>query len=186
MSEVIEEYIRRNSGMSEDAAFEAFLAQERIKAWVGSDPSRRERLRREFARMWTSLHPPSTTSRQGTLVREARVEPVQVEVRAEAPRPAEPRPAPTPAPPQPKLRTGPPRRLQVMCPVCSHTEVWLQEGIIQCRHCSREYDDMLQLIPVRPVGPFAYVFGDGVEGVLKAGGVFVALAALYMLLRWSG
>ena len=42
MSEVIEEYIRRNSGMQESVAFEAFLQQDRIKAWVGTDESRKD------------------------------------------------------------------------------------------------------------------------------------------------
>ena len=194
MSEVIEDYIRRNSGMSEDAAFETFLQQDRIKSWVGTDASRRERLRREFSRVWDSLHPPSTPSRQGALVREVRQEPApQVSVRRPPPAVA-PAPAPAPSPareaePEParqRLQTGAPRRLQVLCPVCSHMEVWLHEGDIQCRHCGRAYDDMLQLIPVSPVGPFAYVFGDGWQGVAKAAGVAAGLALLYMLLRWSG
>lgn len=182
MSEVIEEYIRRSSGMNEEAAFEGFLQQDRIKAWVGTDTSRRERLHREFTRVWASLHPPSTPSRQGSLHKEkpAQVAAVPITVRREE------APAVVEVPPQPKLQTGPPRRLQVLCPVCSHMEVWLQGGDIACRHCGREFADMLTLIPVKAVGPFTYMFGEGIEGVLKAAGVVAGLALLYVVLRWSG
>lgn len=179
MSEVIEDYIRRNTGMSEDAAFEGFLQQDRIRAWVGVDQSRRDRLRREFSRVWESLHPPSTTSRQGTLVREAK-QPIQVEVRREAPPQAQ---APEPRP-QPRLNTGAARHLQVMCPVCRRLDVWLADGVIACRHCGRSYDDMLHLIPVKPVGPFEYVFGGGWKGVAKAAGVAAGLVLVYIALRW--
>lgn len=231
MSEVIEEYIRRNDGMSEDAAFQSFLKQERIRQWVGQDPSRVERLRREFTRVWNAMHASPANGQQGaqqtTMVREAPPAPTNVPVREAPParpsapappqqpaprpaakpaaspatqpaapatrpqpaQPAQPKPAPQPAaqspPAAPRLQTGA-RRLLVLCPQCARMDVWLQGGDIGCRSCGQAFPDMLQLIPVKPVGPFEYVFGEGVAGYLKAGGVAVGLAALYAALRAFG
>lgn len=180
MSEVIEEYIRRNPSLSQDAAFEGFLKIERIRLWVGTDETRRERLRREFTRVWTTMHSDNSPSQQGANAQQAAL----VRPQASQPAPARPAaPADAPAPP-PRLKTGAPRRLNVLCPSCSHLDVWLQGGDIGCRACGRDYDDMLQLIPVKPVGPFAFMFGEGIEGGLKAAGVAVGLLALYLGLRW--
>lgn len=184
MSEVIEDFIRRNAGMAEIEAFHGFLQQERIKTWVGTDEARRERLRREFSRVWATLHPPATPSRQGSLVREV------------------PRPAPPPesrvnvqiqrtAPPDPaeeairRSVTAPAKRLHVLCPTCGKLDVWLSDGSIACRTCSHIYEDMLQLIPVRPVGPFTFLFGEGLKGWLVAGGILLGLFLLYEVLRWG-
>ena len=218
VSEVIEDYIRRNPGVGEDAAFQGFLQQERIKAWVGSDETRRERLRREFRRVWGVMHapPPATAPsqpqppspspasaaaqpRQAALVREVKPEPPAArppEARPAPPAPAPPSPARAP-PPSPssapasaerpasaRLQTGPPRRLQVLCATCARMDVWLQGGDIACRQCGRAYDDMLQLVPVKAVGPFAYLFGEGAGGWLTAGSMAAALLAIYALLRW--
>lgn len=181
MSEVIEEYIRRNGGMRETEAFEGFLQQDRIKAWVGADDARKERLRREFSRVWTSLHPPSTPSRPGTSARPERDATVQVEMRRAIPaRPVEA--PPTPAPVVQKVRI-PPRRLTLLCPNCSRMDVWVDDNVIGCRSCHRAYEDMLTLVPVKPLPPFAFVFGEGWKGWATAGGVAVGIAALYLLLR---
>lgn len=179
MSEVIEDYIRRNSGMREDEAFDTFLQQDRIKAWVGSDEGRKERLRREFTRVWQTLHPPMTAARPAAEKPRAPQEAVQVEVR---------RPPPPPAPVQPQhveraAVPAPPKKLHVLCPTCGKHDVYNVGGVIACRTCSHKYDNMLDLVPVRPVGPFTFLFGEGWKGLATAGGIALALVALYLLLR---
>jgi hypothetical protein len=62
--------------------------------------------------------------------------------------------------------------------------VWLQGGTLSCRSCGTVYDDMLSLVPVRPVGPFAYLFGEGVKGILTATGIGLLLLAVYGVLKW--
>lgn len=182
MSEVIEDYIRRNTGMKESDAFDGFLGQERIRAWVGDDDSRKERLRREFSRVWASLHPPSTTSRQGSTQRDARPTPTLVSVPVQrAPAPAPPVEAPKPdAPP----RLQPAKKMQVLCPTCGKLDVYNVDGKVECRHCRHSYEDMLELIPVQPVGPFTFLFGQGASGWLTATGVVVSLVLLYGVFRW--
>lgn len=156
MSEVIETYIRRHPAMPESEAFEGFLRDERISRWVGADEARRERLRAEFARVWGQVRPSATAA------------------------PARPAPA---LPPPSQL--APPRRLQVMCPACERLDVWSDAGVVECRACGAVYDDLLRLVPVRPVGPFAFLFGEGWTGVATAGGVALLLLGLYGVLRWA-
>lgn len=180
MSEVIEDYIRRNSGMREDEAFQAFLQQDRIKAWVGTDEGRRERLRREFGRVWSTLHPPMTPARPAAeKPRDPRQDVVQVEVRRQ--------PAPA-APVQPQHAEAPrpavaPRKLHVLCPTCGRHDVYNHGGVISCRTCAHKYDDMLELIPVQPVGPGTFLFGEGWKGVATAAGIVAALVLVYLVLR---
>lgn len=181
MSEVIEEYIRRNTGMREEEAFQSFLQQDRIKAWVGTDEGRKDRLRREFTRVWQTLHPPMTTGRPAAeRSRPQPVEPVAVEVRRPTPAAA---PAPA-APAPPVAHAGPAKKLQVLCPTCGKLDVILQGGVISCRTCSHRYENMLELIPVKPVGPFSFLFGEGWKGAAVAVGIVAALLALYGVLRW--
>lgn len=180
LSEVIEDFIRRNSGMREEEAFAAFIEQDRIRAWVGTDEGRRERLRREFARDWSALHPPMTAARPAAERARPPPEPVQVEVR----RP----PAPAaPVAPQfterPAGITTPPKKLHVLCPTCGKYDVVSLGGLITCRTCQHKYDNMLDLVPVRPVGPFSFLFGEGWKGIAIAGGILVALVVVYLLLR---
>lgn len=179
MSEVIEEYIRRNSGMREDEAFEAFLQQDRIRAWVGTDDGRKERLRREFTRVWQTLHPPMTAARPAAEKMRGPAPEVQVEVRR-APAPAAPvQPQHAEAP----RHAGPGKKLQVLCPTCGKHDVFNQGGIIACRTCSHRYEDMLELIPVQSVGPFTFLFGHGWKGFATAVGIVVALGLVYLVLR---
>ena len=180
MSEVIEDYIRRNSGMREDQAFEAFLQQDRIKAWVGTDEGRRERLRREFGRVWSTLHPPMTTARPAAEKTRPPQEAVQVEVRRAPPAPAAPvQPQHAEAPRAP----APPKKLHVLCPTCGKHDVYNHGGVITCRTCSHKYDDMLELIPVQPVGPGTFLFGEGWKGIATAAGIVAALVLTYLVLR---
>lgn len=161
VSEVIEEFIRRNPQLAlEPDAFESFLHVDRIRAWVGADGSRRERLRREFSRVWADMHPVVVSKGQA-------LEP--------------PRARPAPPPPAPRAA---PRKLHLLCAACSRMDVWSVEGRVECRHCGRAYDDLLDLVPVKPVGPFAYLFGEGAAGWLTAAGVAAGLAGLYLALRW--
>ena len=179
MSEVIEEYIRRNSGMQESVAFEAFLQQDRIKAWVGTDESRKERLRREFSRVWQTLHPPMTAARPAVERQRPAQEPVKIEV-VRPPAPAAPvQPQHT----QVERSTAPPKKLQVLCPTCGKLDVYNVDGKVECRHCRHGYDDMLDLIPVQPVGPFAFLFGTGWRGVATATGIAIGLTVIYLVLR---
>lgn len=173
MSDVIEAYIRRNSGMTEEAAFEGFLREDRIRSWVGTDESRKERLRREFQRVWASLHPPSTPSRQ--------TQPLVRPAPTAAPAPVAVRPVvevPHPAP-----AAAAPRKLQVLCTTCGKLDVWLESGIILCHHCQTPYDNMLDLIPVKPVGVLEFYFGTGWQGLATAVGIVVGLALLYVFLQ---
>jgi hypothetical protein len=158
VSEVIEEFIRRNPDLPESAAFDGFLQQERIQRWVGADPMRRERLRAEFVRVWRSMHPSSDGRTPVVVVRE-------------------PAPAPSPSP-------APAQKLDLMCAECNRLDVWRQAGVLSCRSCGRVYDDMLQLVPVKPVGPFEFMFGEGAAGWLAAAGIALLLLALYGVLRW--
>lgn len=180
MSEVIEEYIRRNSGMREDEAFNAFLQQDRIKAWVGSDEGRKERLHREFTRVWQTLHPPMTAARPAAeKPRGPANDTVQVEIRrASAPAaPVQPQHVEAPRP------TGPAKKLHVLCPTCGKHDVFNQGGVIVCRTCTHRYDNMLDLIPVQPVGPFTFLFGEGWKGIATAVAIGAALVLLYVALR---
>lgn len=140
---------------------------------MGNDAARRDRLQREFARVWAATRAPAVP----------------------APVPAAPAPRETPRPLRVEVgRKGAspvvssvsqaPRRLQLLCPACERLDVWLADGVISCHHCGREYDDMLALVPVKPVGPFEYVFGEGPMGLLKAAGVALLLLAVYGVLKW--
>lgn len=174
MSEVIEGYIRRHPDLPQAEAFAGFLQEERIRAWVGNDDARRERLQREFARVWESVH-----VTEPTVVPTARSGPS----------------GPSPAPQGRTLRvevtpvheapssTGGGRQLQVLCTNCRRMTVWMDGGLIHCRSCGHAFDDMLHLIRVTPVGPFAFLFGEGWKGAALAGGIGVGLVAMYLLLR---
>lgn len=176
VSEVIEEFIRRNPGSRESDAFERFLDEPRIRQWVGDDASRRERLRREFTRVWANLHPGG-----GGAPASAVTTPRPPFVQHEAPAP--PREAPRTL--RVDVRPDPAaRRLQLLCPACTRVDVWLQAGVVSCRSCGRVYDDMLSLVPVKAVGPFAYVFGEGAKGILTATGIGLLLLAVYGVLKW--
>ena len=172
MSEVIEEFIRRNPGAHEADAFERFLKEPRISQWVGDDAGRRERLHREFARVWGNLH--SGAGGAPAAVTTAPPRPVVREAPRDAPR-------------QVKVDVRPDasgRRLQLLCPACTRVDVWLQGGVISCRSCGTVYDDMLALVPVKPVGPFAYLFGEGWKGYLTATGIGLLLLGVYGVLKW--
>lgn len=174
MSEVIEEYIRRHPGLREADAFEGFLKQDRIKAWVGADESRKERLRAEFGRVWQTLQGAAGGTRGPVTMRETDLEMEERRKQMEAAKRV----------PVQVASDEPSRKLQLMCPACNRTEVWKQGHVIACRNCGRVYEDMLDLVPVKPVGPFAFVFGEGVQGWLTAGGIALLLLALYGVLRW--
>lgn len=182
MSEVIETYIRRHPGLTAREAFEGFLAEDRIKAWVGSDPARRERLQAEFERVWGSMSgearpappvappaPPASPARSGPagpVIHAPRTFRVEVS---------------TPVADAPKAAHG--RKLEVMCTSCRRVDVWMQGETIACRSCGHAYDDMLQLIRVTPVGPFEFLFGEGWVGYATATGLAGGLVLLYFLLR---
>lgn len=176
MSDVIETYIRRNSGMTEDAAFEGFLQEDRIKSWVGADDSRKERLRREFTRVWASLHPPATTSRPG--------QPLTRSAPQQQTAPVVVRPVVSVAPaaaPHPSASGA--RKLPVLCTTCGRLDVWLEEGIILCHACSTPFDNLLDLIPVKAVGVLEFYFGTGWKGMATAVGIVVGFVLLYVFLQ---
>lgn len=199
MSEVIESYIRRNPDLSERDAFEGFLREERIKAWVGTDEARKERLRKEFGRVWGAVHvtgqvaggaaPP--TARAGpsgpSAIGGGRAVRVQVPSEESDRVVAQvPVGAPTAATPHGGgvAAMGGGRRLQVLCASCKRIEVWMgDDQSIACRRCGHQYDDMLHLIRVTPVGPFEFLFGEGWQGAAVAGGIALGLVGLYFLLR---
>lgn len=175
MSEVIETYIRRHPGASESEAFDGFLHEERIKQWVGADENRRERLRREFTRVWSTIHnPEGAAAKSGPAGPQSTVlqpRPVRIEVQATEK--------------AINVNTAGPhaRKLELLCPRCTRYDVWLAEGTIACRGCGNVYDDMLALVPVKPVGPLAFMFGEGWVGYVTAGGIAVALTLLYIFVR---
>lgn len=210
MSEVIEEFIRTHSDLPEREAFETFLGQDRIKTWVGQDPARRDRLQREFSRVWGTLQGASASSQAPVAAAVQRPPahapppppppPAPREAPPPEPAPARESPRPTrvqvrherPAPPAPASRpmgasssvSTATRRLNLLCPACARLDVWLQDGEISCHGCARVYDDMLALVPVKPVGPFEYVFGEGPMGYVKAAGVGTLLLLVYGVLKW--
>lgn len=176
MSEVIEGYIRRHPELSEKDAFEGFLKEERIRTWVGADESRKERLRKEFGRVWGSMNVEgqlATSARSGPSGPTSMQQPRSVRIDV------------SPAPEARAARPEAPgaRRLQVLCTSCRRTTVWMDDAGIQCRSCGHAYEDMLQLIRVTPVGPFEFLFGGGWKGAAVAGGIAAGLLALYLLLR---
>jgi hypothetical protein len=177
VSEVIENYIRRHPDQSEKDAFEGFLNEDRIKSWVGSDESRKDRLRKEFGRVWGSMHVggavgvSSAKSGPSGPAQMQQPKTVRVEVAPEAAQ----------APGKPGLAA---RKLSVLCPNCKHTDVWMQGEEISCHRCGRVYDDMLSLVRVTPVGPFEFMFGEGWKGAATGIGIVGGLIGLYYLLRW--
>lgn len=200
MSEVIEDYIRRNATLTEADAFQGFLQQDRIRTWVGADEGRKERLRREFTRVWAEMHhltsaragpagPATGASTAATAVHAPSPAPPVHAPAAHAP-PApivreEPRPAKlrVDAPTAPAVHSGG-RRLQLLCSACGRMDVWNTNGNVHCRACGRAYHDLLELIPVQPVGPFEFLFGEGAQGWLTATGIVLLLLLLYGVLRW--
>lgn len=176
MSEVIEAYIRRHPGASEPEAFEGFLREDRIQAWVGADPSRRERLRREFARVWSTLNnPEGAPGKSGPAGPQSAVlQPRAVRVEVQTSEKAI------------NVHAAGPhaRKLELLCPQCTRYDVWLAEGTIACRGCGREYHDMLSLVPVKPVGPLEFMFGEGLAGYATAGGIAAGLVLLYVVFRY--
>lgn len=183
MSEVIENYIRRHAEVPEAEAFEGFLRDERIRRWVGEDEGRRDRLRREFSKVYASLGQGASAPQVAQQVPppHGRSGPAGPTAAATAPRPLRVEVhAPAHAAPE-----GFARQLQLLCRDCAKYDVWLQGGTIQCRRCGREYDDMLSLIPVKPIGPFAFVFGEGWVGYVTAGGLAAGLGFLYYLVRYA-
>lgn len=186
LSEVIETYIRRHPGLTEDDAFAGFLSEERIASWVGSDATRKERLRAEFRRVWSSetaapppMAPPPSNARSGPSGPVMHAPPLmRVAMRETTPVPAM---AATVAPTIPAAATA--RKLSVLCSDCHRVNVWMTGGDIACRSCGRGYDDMLALIRVTPVGPFEFLFGGGWVGYATASGIALGLAGIYLLLR---
>lgn len=177
MSEVIETYIRRHPGASEPEAFEGFLREERIKQWVGGDETRRERLRREFARVWSAIHnPEGAAAKAGPAGPQSAVlQPRAVRIEVQTPEKA-----------LHVNAAGPhARKLDLLCTQCTRYDVWLAEGTIACRGCGRVYDDMLALVPVKPVGPLEFMFGEGWVGYATAAGIAAGLALLYVVFRYT-
>ena len=177
MSEVIENYIRKHPDQSEKDAFEGFLNEERIKSWVGNDDSRKERLRKEFGRVWGSMHVQGSVTQSGA--RAGPSGPAQMQ---------QPKTVRVDVTPEAEHAPGRPgaaaRKLGVLCANCKHTDVWMQGDVIQCHRCGRYYDDMLSLIRVTPVGPGEFLFGEGWKGAATGVGIVAGLVGLYYLLRW--
>lgn len=86
------------------------------------------------------------------------------------------------APPVAMPPTAGTRKLAVMCTTCGRVDVWMHGDIIGCRACGHVYDDMLQLVRVTPVGPFAFLFGEGWVGYATATGIAGGFVLLYFLL----
>lgn len=173
MSEVIEEYIRRHPGLREGEAFDTFVEQEKIRSWIGQHADRRERLRSEFGRVWQHLQGAAGGTRGPVSMRETDVE---IAERAKQQRAKRLQVEMTP--------DAPAARLPLMCPTCRRLDVWRAGDAVACRNCGRTFDDMLDLVPVHPVGPFEFVFGSGARGVAVAAGILVLLITLYGVLRW--
>jgi ribosomal protein S27E len=170
VSDVIEDYIRRHPSPSLDEAFRGFLGEARIHAWVGTDAARRDRLYREFTRVWgATMSPRGAYSTLGSNGRSVLLSPTIATVRRDA------------APPP----TQEGRQLRVLCPACASFAVYSVGTTVSCTACGAVHEDMLALIPVTPVGPFAFVFGSGWKGAVRAVLVGAALVALYGVLRWS-
>jgi len=189
VSEVIENFIRRRPGISRDEALEEFLGDDRIATWIGGDASRRTRLENEFARVWEDVTSgPLDPSSAAALDAPEVISHEEGDARPPAdPRtlaPKIPSKAAPPTPPVRRIEGAPPaRRLDLLCPNCAAFDVWSEDGIVACHNCHAEYDNMLDLVPVEPVGPFAFLFGDGWMGWVTAAGLTAALAILYLVLR---
>lgn len=164
MSEVIEDYIRRHPGLLESEAFDEFVRQDRIRQWLSADASRHERLRVEFGRVWENLQSAAGGTRGAVSMRETDQlkQRLQVQVTPQAP----------------------PVRLSLLCSVCNRIDIWRAGDVISCHNCGRVFDDMLELVPVKAVGPFAFAFGEGIGGVAVAVGLLLLLILLYGVLRW--
>lgn len=141
---------------------------------MGDDAGRRERLQREFSRVWETLHAASSGGPASAAL---------------APRPVVQEAPPAREAPRPlKVEVRPDasaRKLSLLCPACARVDVWLQAGVLSCRSCGTAYDDMLALVPVKPVGPFEYLFGEGLKGILTAAGIGLLLLAVYGVLKWA-
>jgi hypothetical protein len=85
----------------------------------------------------------------------------------------------------PAADAGPPRQLSLLCPACMKLDVWSRGDLVECYSCGRVYDDLLALVPIRRIGPFAFVFGTGWRGVATAAGLTLLLVAVYGAFRWT-
>lgn len=180
MSEVIRDFIKEHPQLGESDCFEEFLQQERIRAWVGTDPQRREKIRGEFHRIWVVEKDPGANTVQ---VQRTTVPTPPSEVRVHKDTAAMASGQGPAARPTLGSQVAP-RKLNLLCASCDGTDVWAKGHLIECRRCGRIYDNMLDLVPVQPVGPFTYMFGEGAGGVATAVGLVLFLLVIYYLFRW--
>lgn len=196
----IESFIRSRRDASREQAFGEFLQTPRIKDWASGDESRVERLRSEFNRAWDRVNGDGDDA-QDAVDAAAPAPPASGKTRTVTPTARGKRAPPEPAMEKPSAsdavtgaqdakwaRFGKVTQ-SVMCPKCGsvrlHAHLDHDAVNIRCRQCDSVYTDLLELIPVRRVGPFAFLFGEGLGGVGTAVGLGAALALVYGVLKWG-
>lgn len=196
--ETLREFVVRNRDMPKDAALAQVFDMPKVRSWVGNDAARRERLMREFERLWAEV-----AVEQASAAPERAGAPLQRRQpsAAEPPRYRETEPVHRPhmgpahahadegvvreaARPMRAVRA---RREKFICSACGSYDIYSEsdgrEVRVRCRQCKTEFPDLLELVPVVEVGPFELFFGRGREAAVKAGAIVVLWAVVYLLLR---
>lgn len=182
-SSFIETFIAAKRGATKEDAFREFVALPRISEWAGADPSRVARLKDEFDRAWARMR-----ASEADAAAEADAAPLAAKPAAAPARPAPAAPkAPAESAPR-KPRVGKPVA-SVMCTSCGsmnlHAHLAGDAVLIKCASCDTVYRDLLELIPVKEVGPFEFVFGEGWKGVVTFVALLALVVAVGVALRWS-
>lgn len=179
-SSFIETFIAAKRGVTKEEAFREFVALPRISEWAGADASRVTRLKDEFDRAWARMRASEADAAaeagSGSSAPQAATAPAAPAARA-----------PTEAASR-RPRAGKPVA-SVMCTSCGsmnlHAHLAGDAVLIKCASCDTVYRDLLELIPVKEVGPFEFVFGEGWKGVATFVALLVLVVAVGVALRWS-
>lgn len=176
--ETLREFVVRNRALPKDEALALVLDMPKVRAWAGTDGARRDRLVREFERLWAEVAAPAETERpqRATPRAQPHMGPAHAHaderVVREATRP-------------PKVVRS--RREKFICASCGSYDIYSESDghdvHVRCRQCKAEYPDLLQLVPVVEVGPFELFFGRGREAAVKVGAIALVWAALILIMR---
>lgn len=173
--ETLREFVLRNRGLPKAQALDQVFEMPKVRAWVGSDTARRERLTREFERLWAEVAVGESP---------ARLAPRPQPHMGPAHQHADERVVREAARPPKVVRS---RREKFICSACGSYDIFSESDghavHVRCRQCKTEFPDLLALVPVVEVGPFELFFGHGREAAVKIGAITLVWAAVILLMR---
>lgn len=174
--ETLREFVVRNRSLPKDQALAQVLEMPKVRAWVATDAARRDRLTREFERLWAEVATEPATQTPRAPPRTAHMGPAHL--RGDETMLGEP------ARPPKVVRS---RREKFICSACGSYDIYSESDgnavRVRCRQCKTEFPDLLALVPVVEVGPVELFFGRGREAVVKIGAIVLLWVAVYGLLR---